>query len=382
MSIGLDTNIRYGNAADVEILEEDGRPVVSFAADPHGGPTSMWLCFRLARTGGIPEGKKIKVVMKHFITILGGRADMALLPVIRYENGDWDRLPPGVIEELPDGRHQQYWEIDPPDSFVDIAFCYPYGRPEVDALIQETGGYWRADTIGVSQNGRGLIRLSNRAGTPGEDCPGVFIIARQHSGEVPGSWVLDGLLRRIALAGDNAPLTWAIPLADIDGVEQGDYGKDKFPWDLNRGWSIPGVSSMRNEAYAYEIDMRRWVSRCRPLLAMDLHAPAASQTEGVYAYLPDSRTFPQQYSRAALWADRFASALGAEYARSDFKQVARYSSRYQTPGFSSFCRESLKITVQSLETPYGMIGDLVLTREHYREIGRRLAEVILEQSLI
>lgn len=381
LSVRLDTDIPYGNAADVEITEEEGRPVVSFAADPHGGPVCMWFCFRLSKIGDILQGKTIKVVMKHFTNILGGHTDAALVPVIKYDGRDWDRLPPGIIEELPDGRHRQYWEIDAPDSFADIALCYPYGRPEIDVLLRETGGYWKADTIGVSQSGRGLVRLSNRAGNRGDTCSGVFIIARQHSGEVPGSWVLDGLLRRMALADDSAPLTWVIPLADIDGVEQGDYGKDKFPWDLNRGWSAPGVPSMRHEAHAYEIDMHRWVERCRPLLALDLHAPGARESEGVYAFMPQPRAFPEHYSLSATWADRFASALGTKYAKSEFKRVANYRSRWDSPGFGSFCRQKLNLSVQSLEIPYGMINDLVLTREHYREIGRILAEVILENQV-
>ena len=111
-------------------------------------------------------------------------------------------------------------------------------------MIQETGSFWRVDTIGVSQGGRPLLRLSNDYGRPKGERPGVFLMARQHSGEVSGAWVLDGVLRRFAELGEAAPLVWAIPLANIDSVEQGDYGKDNFPYDMNRAW---GKLPMRHE---------------------------------------------------------------------------------------------------------------------------------------
>ena len=41
-----------------------------------------------------------------------------------------------------------------PNRTLDIAYCYPYGMEELEALVEETDGYWRMDTIGVSQAAR------------------------------------------------------------------------------------------------------------------------------------------------------------------------------------------------------------------------------------
>src|SRR5690606_24228363 len=102
--------------------------------------------------------------------------------------------------------------------FFDFAYCYPYGATELDALLAESNGYWRRDTFGVSPQGRPMVRLCNDYGHKENQRPGLYLLARQHSGETPGSWMLDGFLRRVAELGDAAPLVWAAPLTNIDGV--------------------------------------------------------------------------------------------------------------------------------------------------------------------
>jgi predicted deacylase len=246
--------------------------------------------------------------------------------------------------------------------------------PEVEALVAETGGAWRADTIGFSQGARPLVRLSNDPGAPGSDRPGLYVLARQHSGETPGSWVLDGFLRRLAEAGDAAPMVWAVPLANIDGVEGGDYGKDNFPYDLNRAW---GPAPMRHETLVLQRDARRFADRCRPVAGLDFHAPGGCQTEGVYAYVPDPETEADAAAATRPWVAAFAEALGPGLAAPKFGVVARYASRWATPGFRRFAWSELGVPALTIETPYARCGRTVLTRDVYRDVGRRLADATL-----
>lgn len=371
MTCRVEVDVPYGNACDISVTEDDGVTVVGFASDPHGGPECLWFCFRLRRTAG---GRgKVRLVWRHFGNALGGADPTKMRPVVRDGGGDWRRLGPGGATRVADGRLEAWWLIDVGDAGVDVALCYPYGREEVEALVAETAGSLQCDTIGVSQGGRPLWRVSNDYGQEGSDRPGVYVIARQHSGETPGSWVLDGFLRAMAEAGAAAPLVWAVPLSNIDGVEQGDYGKDNFPYDLNRAWGQP---AMRHEVLVMQRDMARWCGRCAPVLAIDFHAPGACEADGAYFFLPkpdDSKTLDAQ---AKQWADRLADAMAA-YASSDYARVAAYASRWETPTFVAHCCGVLGVCALSLETPYGMAGTQVLTREAYREIGARLARGIV-----
>jgi len=370
MSLRVEPNVPCGNVCDVSVSEQGERAEVAFAAHPHGGPESLWFRFRVC--GGAPNG--IRLVLRHARTMLGADRPEALRPVVRSDGRDWCRLQPGTGEQFPDGRTDISWMVGAFYSDLDVAFCYPYGRDEVEALRRETGACWRADVIGVSQGGRPMVRLSNSYGAADAHRPGLFIVARQHSGETPGSWVLDGFLRAIAELEDRAPLVWAVPLANIDGVEGGDYGKDNFPYDLNRAWGRP---PMRHETLVIGTDVAVWKTRCRPVLVLDLHAPGACEREGMYAYVLRPDAWPELHGQALTWAERLKASLGPAYAAENFVRTADYPSRWMSPTFVEFAAKEHGICGLSIETPYALIGERELSREDYREAGARIAAGIL-----
>jgi hypothetical protein len=379
MGLQVNTNIPYGNACDVSVDEAVDLFEVHFAPDPHGGPECLWFCLRLESDGAIGgNADKVRLVLKHAYNMLGGHRAQDMRPVVRYAQGDWERLGAPQVVELPDGRNQVMWTIQAPRSWVDVAYCYPYGSPDIDALVRETRGYWQADVIGVSQMARPLVRLSNGYGELDGNRPGLYLAARQHSGETPGSWVLDGFLRRIAARGDEAPLVWAAPLTNIDGVVGGDYGKDSFPYDLNRAWGSP---PMRHEVLAFQRDIRRWQARCRPVLAIDFHAPGACETGGIYCYVPSPSERPDLHQEVLGWTAALKSALGPVYAAETFERVADYRSRWETPNFARYFWAQGETDSFAIETPYAMVGDLVLTRRHYREAGVRIADGVLSRLI-
>ena len=374
MTYRIDTQIPYGNACDTEVRAADDGTRVSFAPDPHGGPETLWFCLRIRRLDGT-GADRLALVLKHSHNMLGGHHPEAMHPVIRHGDGPWERLPEAKQVALPDGRIELHWSVVAAEETLDIACCYPYGLPEVQALMAETGGVWRRDTIGVSQAARPLWRLSNGYGVPEGERPGLYLMARQHSGETPGSWVLDGFLRHIATLGDRAPLVWAVPLSNIDGIEGGDYGKDNFPYDLNRAWGRP---PMRHEVSVFQWDMARWRDRCRPTLGIDFHAPGACESSGVYTHVCDPDGNRAAYDAVMPWIDRIRDALIPEYAADDFVHIPRYASRWETPNFRDYGWSQLGVPMLTFETPYALAKERVLTQADYREIGRRIATGVLD----
>ncbi len=371
MGLEADLGVPYANACDVAI--EDGPPaVVRFTADPHGGPEAMWFCLGLRCGPG--EAGPVKLVLTNPDNLLGGGGPAAAMrPVWRGPQHDWERLPGGTEVALPDGRREVHWWLERLTDWCEVAWCYPYGPREVGDLVTSLGGPWRCDTIGVSQGGRPLQRVSNGPGEPGDSRPGIYCLARQHAGETPGSWALDGFLRRIAEAGEAAPLIWCVPLSNVDGVVQGDYGKDNFPYDLNRAW---GVVPMRHETLVIGRDVLRFARRCRPVLTLDWHAPGACETAGVYTYQPSPTLAPGAAALAQPWVEACDHALD-ELAHPVFGQVVNYPSRWETPTFTRWAGDELKVASLSFEVPYGLVGSRVLTRETYCEVGARLAEGVL-----
>lgn len=368
------TDISYGNACDVEVVERKGRYEVAFAPSPHGGPETLWFCLRIQRTGDDHSGgRRLVLVLKHADNMLGGHTPSVIRPVVRQADGNWERLGEGEVWEAPDGRRSVAWTVEMRGATLDVATAYPYGRPELEALVDASDGYWRMDTIGVSQGERPLIRVSNDYGTPESRRPGLYVMARQHAGEVSGSWVLDGFLRAMQSMGAEAPLVWAVPLTNIDGIEQGDYGKDNFPYDLNRAWGQP---PMRHETLVFQNDMQRWVTRCRPMLGIDFHAPGACETAGIYTYVPDPEVDRAAYNAIVRWVEEVEASLEADYAAESFARVARYPSRWETPSFRKYGWPNLGVPCITFENPYAMINGRTLTREAYREAGGRIARAI------
>ncbi len=368
MPIHISTEIPSGNACAITVTRDAAMPVVALTADPHGGPEALWFCFRIESEG---YAGPLRWELRHMGNLLGGPAPETVRPVMRAGAGAWERLPPGRRRDEPDGQWTGLWTLELAGEPVEIAFCYPYGPEEVAALAREG---WRADVIGVSQAGRPLTRLCNAYGAPGDARPGVYTLARQHSGETPGSWVLDGFLRRMAEAGDRAPLVWSVPLANLDGVIQGDYGKDNYPYDLNRAW---GAAPMRHEILAIQHDLHRWRERCRPLLCLDFHAPGGDETAGVYAFLPAVSADALLMRRTLEWGQSFSAALTEEYVAEPVSRFATYPSRWDTPTITDFCAHRLGIPALTFETPYAEIRGTVLTPARYRDIGGRLAEGVL-----
>lgn len=364
--IEITTDLPHGNACATEVVDVHGRPPqILFAADPHGGPESLWFCFRIvARDEALP--RQVQLRWRFFHTCLGAQTPVNVNPVLRLRGGPWRRLPAGRPEVGLDGQVCATWDISLTDRETDVALCYPYGPREQQRLVADGRGYWGVDPIGVTARGRPLLRLANDYASPGDTRPGLYFIARQHSGETPGSWVLDGLLRAFAEKRERRFVIWAVPLLNLDGVEQGDYGKDNFPYDLNRAWGTP---PMRQEVLVAKRDFGRWQQRCRPAFALDSHAPGLNENEGVYGFVPPA--FPL----ADEWAGVLAEALPGQDRAADFRRLATYRSRWETPNFTHFCQEH-GVPAISLETPYSRIGDRVLDPAAYQRLGRRLARAI------
>jgi len=367
----ISTNITHGNAAAKDIKKEGNKLIVLFSADPHGGTETLWWCFRIERKKE-DDIHIIRLVWKHYYNCLGLNRDNVTMvnPVVRYDDGQWKRLPSPCIQQNPGGSNYAYWEITKPEKYIDVAFCFPHGPNELKDFIYKSK--WNSDSIGVSQKGREVIRVSNNYGSDNNKIPGIYCIAHQHASEMSGAWVLQGFLTEIARKGNNAPLVWSIPILNIDGTIEGDYGKDPFPWDINRAW---GHLPMRIEVKACMNDISLWQSLCKPLICLDFHSPGACEDDGVYAFIPTVDERKKQLIN--LFADKIAYFLG-KYSANNFKRIASYPSRFKTDlhmNFTKFCCQH-NLLALSFEIPYSRIGEKILYIEDYLEIGAKIADAI------
>lgn len=371
----FDNSLPYGNGLLCGVEEKGGVLEVSVTPEAKNAPESLWFCFRL-KFRGCGKARKLRLIVKYLYNSLGGIPAETVNPVARPSSGGrWRRLPDGKTVALPDGRCDAVWEIGIVSESMDFAFCIPYGVPELDALVEKSKGYFKKDVIGISPEGRSIVRIANNYGDPTLKKPGLYLLARQHSGETSGSWALHGFLARLSELKAQELTVWCLPLSNIDGIEKGYYGKDNFPMDLNRAWGNP---PMRYENTVFQRDIALWAQRTAGLLALDFHSPGGCEAEGVYCFIPkNSKGGADRLS--AGWAKRFEGAIPSGYASSCLGRVANYASRWDSPNFNytKFMRKFHNVPALSFEFPYSQIRGKVLEIDDYMAIGGAMAEAVL-----
>jgi hypothetical protein len=386
--IKVSTDLPGGNACVLNIRSDINIPEVHFTPSPAGGPEAMWFFFRIeVRHKPVPE--KIRCVL-HFVDCLLGGRQKDFYPVFETEQGEWRRVSQIEIEELADGQPVVSWTVPGNEGAVNVALSYPYGMRELGRLLGSISPPFGIDNIGVTLQNNLIQRLSNKNGSRDSALHGIYCLARQHSGETPGSWVLDGFLRGMASADKDAPLVWAVPFVNLDGILSGHYGKDSFPYDFNRAWGsgiLPEeirseISSqpMRYEVGCIQNDMIRWSSRCKPSLVIDFHAPGISEINGIYCFLRDIGDDGLPDVNHRPWIDAFQSALGSTKLIADrFFRSDRYVSRWNTARVGDFVIRGLKVPGITFEVPYTRAGQFIFTREDYQRAGEKIAEAVIKK---
>ncbi len=378
MSVKVLNRFPGANVRVLELRTRDGAPEVVFAADPKGGAEALWFNFRVEESE--PERaahETLVLTLAFFGNLRGADNPQVCRPVIREPGKPWNRLKSPQETRLTDGQLLLSWTIAYPVAPVEIALCYPYDRDDLAALRKHCKGYWSENPIGLTQQGRPLTRLDNgvRGGAESATQPkGLYVVARRHAGETPGSWVLDGLLSAFSRARSPAWCVWAVPFANPDGVVAGEYGRAPGPHAPDRaGEGVP----RRHETLVLEHDLRRWAAQCRAELVLDLHAPGACETAGLSACLPTAEEDSAWRHGCSAWANVLAQGLGREYAAAEFARTAESEGRWEAPPLGPFVRDRLRCPVVTIEAPYAFCGDLLMTPKQYREAGQRLARAIL-----
>lgn len=65
----------------------------------------------------------------------------------------------------------------------------------------------------------------------------VVVFARQHPGESVGSWMMEGLMKKL-FSCDPAVCWILVPMLNVDGVKIGNNRTGLLGYDLNRSWDI------------------------------------------------------------------------------------------------------------------------------------------------
>ena len=287
-------------------------------------------------------------------------------PAVSIGGAPWRFLP----ERVQRTERSFVFSFGPEEGCVRFAFSLPY---QLRQLQERLAGYRHveAGTLCLSEKGRPVPVLS-----AGDGALHVVLSCRHHCCESAASYVLEGMLDAIdadvRLRGKFSFLV--LPFADLDGVEEGDQGKNRRPHDHNRDYT---------EAPIYAA-VRAWTAKVRafaPCAALDLHDPW--RWGGVNDHLS---LIHNRYAGPAL--DAFARTLDGVTASSFFRHEEKWDIRWnagwnteangQDAAATSFYSRCGAKVACSVEIPY--FGVSVPAAEDFRRLGRDLLEA-LDRSL-
>lgn len=357
-----------GNAANVEIQGT----TVSFEARSHGSPQPLWFYFRIE---GLPE-EPVTFVLRNAAACLGGLESFRVVrPVYSYNQLAWERSDRGWIDPAA-GTFTFRQAFRRSSAYV--AFCYPYTLTRLERYLARLRGQPGAhvELLTRSPAGRPVYHIS--LGHIETAYRTVWLTARNHAGETPGSFVLEGFLEGALSNADWArqlrqrARIHAVPMVDVDSVVEGAYGKRRPPRDYGESWSdqtpLDVIRAIRRAIAAS-------TGHAPYVLYLDLHAPTPS--DGHYCYVVEPEQTSEKY-RADL--ARFCHLLAqyapadspfpADRARSLYDGVRHsFHDQYQTHGVLSLALEASYHRVDS--------GDYV-TPDSLRRFGAAVARTVSE----
>lgn len=258
-----------GGACKRVLVEGDQ---VSFDAPRNGCPQPLWFSLRVR--GG--RGRKLNFVLRNGGECLGAATLTACQPVLKEAGGDWTRLHrPAARYDA--ARGELHFTAAPGSDETYLAFCYPYQLGDLEPWLMAIDEHPHAAVVplGESEGGHAIwmVGITNQA-APGRKRL-VWVTARQHAGETPSSFVVEGLIDellsdRLAALRDEYAFC-LMPMMDVDAVEFGSYGKNRPPVDFNRDWRHnPHWKAVKLTMEA----IRQSAAEHDYCLFLDLHSPS------------------------------------------------------------------------------------------------------------
>lgn len=257
--LSFDANFESGNLASTERLDETEYNV--FIRPDLTINVRFWFYFRVSNvTPGLPY-------IFHILSFSKGRTTFATeqTPLVRSTSRNrWERVPRSSCFYYVSGKHRCYtanallsvlFQFDRDEDYF-FAFSYPFTYSMLTKfnarLVAHKLPYVLTCVLGKTFAGNDfpVILIGQDihdicTGKPGYQRRLVWVSARVHSGEVPSSYILHGLLEFLI---SNNPMAkylrervvfLLLPMINIDGVIAGYYRGSAAGVDLNRTYDAP-----------------------------------------------------------------------------------------------------------------------------------------------
>lgn len=219
-----------------------------------------------------------------------------------YDNENWIRTEAAVdeIHQIP---------LDGNAVYVSSFAPYLVSRNQsfLDSLANLNLEYVFIDELASTEEGLSLefVKFTD---TCVDDAPKkvIWILCRQHAGEVPASYVMEGMLQAFVSETwqmqrlRREAIIYVVPLVDIDMISVGGTGKDQEPVDFNRDWITPSHDSNWSAVETIKQMMAEDTNELS--LFLDLHTFAPGEPANVHIVVddPDQLRFTKNFDERTI----------------------------------------------------------------------------------
>ena len=224
-------------------------------------------------------------------------------------------------------------------------------------------------TLALTEKGRKIpyIELSR------DQSKKIVLTARHHACESTGNYILEGILDELIHNPLEGYSVFCVPFVDMDGVLDGDQGKNRFPHDHNRDYEPD-----KEAIYSSVAAIRKYISEENVVFGFDFHSPYHSGGVRDTCFIVQKRK--QELHQLNEFGELFEENITSEsfqYAhKNDYPPDFGWN-KSTTPTFASWVleKESSELAF-TLETAYFGTEDNIFTAEKVIETGRCFARAL------
>ncbi len=262
---------------------------------------------------------------------------------------------------------------------VRFAFAIPYTQSNWDKFTKayrKKPGF-TFSTLTTTKKGREAEMLTVRQSDK-EPQVKVLFTARHHACEMTANYVMEGIIAAIAedqWMKENVEFRF-IPFVDKDGVEDGDQGKNRRPWDHNRDYT---EGSIHETIVAIKETVPVWMEG-KTNVVLDLHCPYSNGNQNDTIFFVGSKYKEMEAKQLRLSDHVIKNNRGElKYTPISFSYygVKPWTTASAGTGRQSMSSWAIKLENNlicgTVEFPYGVNGSQIITAENAREFGRDLA---------
>ncbi|MEN7342383.1 MAG: M14-type cytosolic carboxypeptidase [Pseudomonadota bacterium] len=267
----------YPNARLQSVEYIDDKTVRIRAARDPDAPEGLWFRFRVTSTTPVKPTFKLE----NFDELSQGNwhvvAPMFSVDGERWQAAESSGVENGLLDRLQrkvnGGKAEFAFTAPFAARAFEVAYSTPYDLDTLNAWLATLPDDLAAiDAIGTLRSGRTIPLITFGAGAATAK-QHVWIIGREHPGETPSSFFLQGLVDE-TLANLNAfPSTrfHVVPILNVDGVAEGLYYRNPQSVDLAKDWQAQQSEELRLLSRA----MRPTLESSKVALVINAHAANA-----------------------------------------------------------------------------------------------------------